>query len=522
MPPDRPSPHEHARAMAKKVARLFSRNRDYFLENIETFKREDAEWQRQVKDADKTIDEAFQAILDEREAIKAGKATPRLTDKKKRPEPGFEWRDNFHCPGETDEDDAPDGQMVEGWISQEAVRALAIQYEAANDRGLYWPGQNPTPATMVTLLAALHDQCLRNSPTILDPASGRPLTVAQGTDRGLWALYTARLWCIGAVKGNTDRLDALETYLYHVKEHLAEVQAMKPETAPPPAKTPEERARGARGVSLTYGVIDELLELVDSIRRGQLPVDLPPEDQRNQTVWRKCLRSAEREFTRKTQEWARQVQGPPRGSFQWERRKKVSKRVRAAADLERVRAAAEYEYRSSDPKIKKLTQKRERPLPGELARMGQLLEWHRPALKAEWQRHGYAPEGRLALYAMAFSGASFDSPALDHVLQDLLQIRLRLEQEQARGGKALDGDGGTAKSPESISPQARAIAMILEHPDWTNKTIAHVLGLNPKTLSKPTWSQFMAVRKKAKQNLRMRIPHGSKDGKTGDIDATDE
>jgi hypothetical protein len=74
--------------------------------------------------------------------------------------------------------------------------------------------------------------------------------------------------------------------------------------------------------------------------------------------------------------------------------------------------------------------------------MGELLEWHRPALKAEWQRHGHSPEGMLALYGMAVSGESFQSPFLDHVVQDLLQIRLTLEQEQARGGKALDGDGG--------------------------------------------------------------------------------
>jgi len=240
MPPDRPSPQERAVAIAKKVDHLFSlnrRNHDYFLSNVETFKQEDAARKEREKDAEKTSDEADQAILNELETIKAGKATPSLTDKKNRPGPGWEWQIVFS----NSKDGAPVPHMVEGWIPPEAAQAQAILSEVAEGK-IYWPGP-PTPATMVALLGALHDECLPDSPPILDPASSKPLSVAQAQDPGLWALFGARLWCVCAKQGATDRLDALETYLNHVKAALAEVQTAKRGTAPLAAKTPRERAR---------------------------------------------------------------------------------------------------------------------------------------------------------------------------------------------------------------------------------------------------------------------------------------
>jgi hypothetical protein len=224
---------ERASAIAKKVDSLFVRNRSYFLSNVETFKQEYAARKEREKDAEKVSDEADRAILDELDAIKAGNATPSLTDKQKRHGPGWEWQAVF--PGDKDGDPVP--HMVEGWIPPAAVQAEAVLAKKHD----YEPGPNPTAATMVTLLAALHDNRLPNSPAILDPASGETLSAVQ--DPGLFALYGARMWCIGARKGNTDRLDALETYLNHAEAAIAEVQTAKPETTTPAAKTPEERAR---------------------------------------------------------------------------------------------------------------------------------------------------------------------------------------------------------------------------------------------------------------------------------------
>ena len=169
VPPNYPLPEERARAIAMKVARLFSRHPDYFRSNAETFKQEDAERQRQEKGAGRAVGEAFQAIVDEQEAVKAGKMAPRLTNEGEQPGPGYEWRH---------------GRRVEGWIPPEAVRAMELPEKAGHDK-LYWPGRNPTPATMATLLAALHDECLPNSPAILDPASADWGSVAtRSTDYG--------------------------------------------------------------------------------------------------------------------------------------------------------------------------------------------------------------------------------------------------------------------------------------------------------------------------------------------------
>ena len=85
------------------------------------------------------------------------------------------------------------------------------------------PGPDPTPATMVMLLAALHDECLPDSPTILDLASYNPLGTAR--DSGMLALFGARVWCGEAraeqQHGERDRLDALETYLSYVEAAIA-------------------------------------------------------------------------------------------------------------------------------------------------------------------------------------------------------------------------------------------------------------------------------------------------------------
>ena len=227
------NPAESARKIALNVDRLFIRNRYFFLSSIEVFKQEAAARKVREKDAERVSDEADRAILDELDAIKAGNATPSLTDKQKRPGPGWEWQAVF--PGDKDGDPVP--HMVEGWKPPEALRAEAILAKKHD----YAPGPNPTAATMVTLLAALHDERLPNSPAILDTASGQTLSAVQ--DPGLFALYGARMWCIAPMRGDTDRLDALETYLNHVEAAIAEVQTAKPETTTPAAKTPEERAR---------------------------------------------------------------------------------------------------------------------------------------------------------------------------------------------------------------------------------------------------------------------------------------
>jgi hypothetical protein len=109
---------------------LFSLNRRYFLSNVEVFKRESAARKAREKEARKTSDEAYRAIETEREAVKKGEATPRLTDKEKRPGAGWEWRIGFP----DGKDGSPSPHMVEGWMPPVAVLAEKVLDEAENRR----------------------------------------------------------------------------------------------------------------------------------------------------------------------------------------------------------------------------------------------------------------------------------------------------------------------------------------------------------------------------------------------------
>ena len=67
-----------------------------------------------------------------------------------------------------------------------------------------------------------------------------------------------------------------------------------------------------------------------------------------------------------------------------------------------------------------------------------------------------------------------------------------------------------------MSKSARALAVLQDHPDWTNEQIAVAAGVNPKSL--PRMKTFCKAREILKAN-KSNIPNGSKDAKTGDIEA---
>ena len=126
------------------------------------------------------------------------------------------------------EQQAEQALQAEGQSPSQAAQAEAVLSEAWNRR-LYGPGPNPSLATKFTLLAALHDECLPHGTLILDSkartleeANVHAIDLAFGSnpDEGARALFSAGLWCVGAMKGNTERLDALEGYFYEVKAVL--------------------------------------------------------------------------------------------------------------------------------------------------------------------------------------------------------------------------------------------------------------------------------------------------------------
>ena len=72
-----------------------------------------------------------------------------------------------------------------------------------------------------------------------------------------------------------------------------------------------------------------------------------------------------------------------------------------------------------------------------------------------------------------------------------------------------------------LGPLERALALLVSHPTWTDTHIADVVGVHRGTLYKPTWSKYRNARKALQEAAKGDIPHGSKDGKTGEMEAWD-
>jgi hypothetical protein len=64
----------------------------------------------------------------------------------------------------------------------------------------------------------------------------------------------------------------------------------------------------------------------------------------------------------------------------------------------------------------------------------------------------------------------------------------KLKQETATQSKIKSA----APDTEHMSGEAKAVAVLITHPDWTNKQIAKAVGCHPKTLNK--WNVFRSAR----------------------------
>jgi len=208
------SPCDLAREIALAVHRLVAQPDDLreFRRQTEPFMPEAAEWWRQQqamkRQAKRTLWAWAEAIADERKAVEAEKAKPRLTDPERAPGKDWQWLSIILDPR--------DRNRVEGWFPSEAVEARAFLCELSETTRL-WPGPNPSMAAKFALLATLHDLCLPYSHKILDFGDA----VAKDKDQAWWASTCACFWCIPVKKGDAERLDALKGFLEEVKVALA-------------------------------------------------------------------------------------------------------------------------------------------------------------------------------------------------------------------------------------------------------------------------------------------------------------
>jgi len=193
--------------LALEVERLFVQgdNHRIFAEQIEAFKREDAVRQEAEAKAEEAEHAAEQAIIEEYDAVKAGKAKARLTNPRTPPGEGWRWR-TVHR-GNDD---------ILGWVPPD------VAHDRARDPAA-WPA-NPSLATMFALVSAFHDTCLPMNPPILPSFSD--CKTLERTD--FCALTSAGMWVVPAVESDAKRFHTIQGYVFHVTKHLEEETAARP------------------------------------------------------------------------------------------------------------------------------------------------------------------------------------------------------------------------------------------------------------------------------------------------------
>lgn len=82
--------------------------------------------------------------------------------------------------------------------------------------------------------------------------------------------------------------------------------------------------------------------------------------------------------------------------------------------------------------------------------------------------------------------------------------------------KPTSGNAGETQNNNLLTGEAKALAMLVEHSDWTDTKIAKAVGVSRTTLY--NWSSFKKAKEALKQG-RNKFPSGSKNGESGDIEA---
>lgn len=117
---------------------------------------------------------------------------------------------------------------------------------------------------------------------------------------------------------------------------------------------------------------------------------------------------------------------------------------------------------------------------------------------------------------------------LSDLQEHLSLIESYLESRRLCGGTAPGTGPGNGPEdpprdagPENSTLNARAMLLLLDHPDWKLKDFAKALKTHARIFSKPKYAGFREARKALRRQRGLSIPHGSKT-KDGNIEAVDE
>jgi len=109
---------------------------------------------------------------------------------------------------------------------------------------------------------------------------------------------------------------------------------------------------------------------------------------------------------------------------------------------------------------------------------------------------------------------TFIESALMHVEADPAR---RTAKEKTLNASAIPPKTDATKN---VSAEAKAVAILIDNPDWSDTRIAGEAGINRTTLYK--FPKFREGRRLLKEQGKKSLPSGSKDGETGDMEAWEQ
>lgn len=135
-------------------------------------------------------------------------------------------------------------------------------------------------------------------------------------------------------------------------------------------------------------------------------------------------------------------------------------------------------------------------------------------------------DGFSGMAPLNLSGVANDN-AVRHDLRRLADLIESTTANEATNGEAeqtseqhidesrqQDSSGSAAR----MGKEAQALAVLAEHPDWTNKQIAKAVGVHDKTLSTKRWATFRGARA-AQESAKHERPAAHHDRRTGEAQA---
>ena len=106
-------------------------------------------------------------------------------------------------------------------------------------------------------------------------------------------------------------------------------------------------------------------------------------------------------------------------------------------------------------------------------------------------------------------------------LRILFDAESAVATPKAPAESAAKGDTPPGAGRENTTLNARAMSLLLDHPDWKLKDFAKALNLHERTLSKPKYAGFRETRKALRRQRGLSITRGSK-SKDRNVEAVDE